>query len=592
MRRSFERQTAWRRIVLIFQVIFGIIVGEDRIDLAAEVSEIIPDSGDLRDIPFARVFYSICLDRRSGFLDVRDKSRAEGGKILKRVIISGGDAFAVQGGSVHETLGEILVSLGKITPKENEELKAEAGGDYGKIEQKIMTGAVVSPSELPDLVTRQVGLKIKNLFALIKGFYEFKDQDPESLMEKHALIPIAPGQLLLEGVREHYPAARVKKEYPDIERKTFSAAPGLEDSLGAFGCSAKTMKWLGEAPEKFSFANLVKTSPLGKDDAEALLLAFFFADLLMLPEGENNFPGPRAHEPKAAPPPKPVIEKKDTDTKESKPKDAAKAEGARKKDDTKLPIEDVLDKDLSNDEILKQISSMLEMGKDSKKNFFDLLGVERNSSASKIKQIYFKFAKKFHPDARPDLYKGKVKDEVEDLFTMVSEAYKVLSDDRAKAQYVKDLDANVSKADMEKASRAIEAEVEFQRAEAMLRSKNWKAAKELLERSVKLMPEEIEYQMYLAWADYRLEGHPSAMKAKNTIQKAMEKNPKLADAYYFLGVIFKNDGRLDEAEKNFAKAADMKPHDVDVKRELQIIWRQKEKADSQSKKGGFFKRKK
>ena len=67
-------------------------------------------------------------------LDVRDKPAEDGGKIMKRILMANGNSFAVQGGSKKETLGEILLEQGKLSPEIYESLKQEAGGDYGKIE--------------------------------------------------------------------------------------------------------------------------------------------------------------------------------------------------------------------------------------------------------------------------------------------------------------------------------------------------------------------------------------------------------------------------------------------------------------------------
>jgi molecular chaperone DnaJ len=64
-----------------------------------------------------------------------------------------------------------------------------------------------------------------------------------------------------------------------------------------------------------------------------------------------------------------------------------------------------------------------------KKDYYELLGVDRKSSADEIKKAYRKLAMKYHPDRNPD------DKDAEARFKEVSEAYEVLSDTSKKQQY-------------------------------------------------------------------------------------------------------------------------------------------------------------
>jgi len=65
----------------------------------------------------------------------------------------------------------------------------------------------------------------------------------------------------------------------------------------------------------------------------------------------------------------------------------------------------------------------------SKKDYYEVLGVDRNASDDDIKKAYRKLAKEYHPDKNPD------NKEAEEKFKEISEAYEHLSDSDKKAKY-------------------------------------------------------------------------------------------------------------------------------------------------------------
>jgi len=63
------------------------------------------------------------------------------------------------------------------------------------------------------------------------------------------------------------------------------------------------------------------------------------------------------------------------------------------------------------------------------KNYYDILGVNRDASKDEIKKSYRKIAMKYHPDKNPN------NTDAESKFKEASEAYSILSDDKKKIEY-------------------------------------------------------------------------------------------------------------------------------------------------------------
>lgn len=65
-----------------------------------------------------------------------------------------------------------------------------------------------------------------------------------------------------------------------------------------------------------------------------------------------------------------------------------------------------------------------------KRDYYEVLGVNRNATDEELKKAYRKLAKKYHPDANPDNKK-----EAEAKFKEVNEAYETLSDKQRRDMY-------------------------------------------------------------------------------------------------------------------------------------------------------------
>lgn len=522
----------------------------------------VPLSGNLEDVPFARIFYLLAKEKRTGFLDILTAAPPEG-KVVKRVVMLNGSNFYIQGGAADETLARILVSQGKLSEEKYQGLKDKSGGDYKKLDELALEAGGVNGPGLGELFQFQTELKLKNCFALIRGFYQFRESDGESV-RKYLLAPISPEKIMLAAVAANYPKARMDKEFAGIAKKRFLLKPELNESINLFGFGPKEQRWLRGLGKELVFAHAVQASGLKPEDAGHILLALYFAGYLELAKGEEDFPFGRAFQEAVA---------KAKKVEEKKPAAEEKKEEKKevKKEEPKLPIEEILDKDMSDQELLSEIDKMLDMIAKKEITFFDIMGVDERTPSAHIKRIYFKMAKVFHPDAKPELYKGEIREKVEDLFTKIGEAYNTLTEPDLRKQYVDRLKSKVSDAEMEKANRAIQAEMEFQKATIAIRRGGFKDAVSALDAAIGLMPDEPEYKIHLGYCLFKTQGVGSAAKSGKMIEDALRDRPKVAEGWFYLGVISRVQGEMEKARGYFLKALELDKYHQESQRELRVL---------------------
>ena len=64
-----------------------------------------------------------------------------------------------------------------------------------------------------------------------------------------------------------------------------------------------------------------------------------------------------------------------------------------------------------------------------KRDYYEILGVNKDATGEEIKKAYRRLAKQYHPDVNKD------KDDAAEKFKEASEAYSVLSDENKRRQY-------------------------------------------------------------------------------------------------------------------------------------------------------------
>jgi tetratricopeptide (TPR) repeat protein len=196
------------------------------------------------------------------------------------------------------------------------------------------------------------------------------------------------------------------------------------------------------------------------------------------------------------------------------------------------------------------------------RDLFVRLGVPESAGREEVKQAFLALARRFHPDRFASPALADLRDEVRDFFAAMNEAYAVLSDDRKRNEY---LASRRGKA----AAHAEAARVDFLKAEACIRTRDFQKARAFLEAAVRADPRP-EYAAALAFACIADPERRDRERARQLVEEAM-RDPRCDRALYVAGLLARDEGKEAAAERHFRAAVQANPQNADAVRELRRV---------------------
>ena len=206
-----------------------------------------------------------------------------------------------------------------------------------------------------------------------------------------------------------------------------------------------------------------------------------------------------------------------------------------------------------------------------KADHFEALGVRRDATAAQLKAAYFQLARTYHPDAGPSGEPPALKKLRADIFARLGAAWGVLADDARRAEYLQQLTSGgIADVDV---SAIFKAEELFQRATVLVRTRQYDKALEALDGALKLHPDEAEFAVWKAWADFLVSSDKKRQHAASAaaMEAALKKVPRCMAAYLFLGLMAKVEGDVSLAEKQWKRGLALEPEHAEISRELKYL---------------------
>jgi tetratricopeptide (TPR) repeat protein len=125
----------------------------------------------------------------------------------------------------------------------------------------------------------------------------------------------------------------------------------------------------------------------------------------------------------------------------------------------------------------------------------------------------------------------------------------------------------------ETVARVVEAATDFQKAEVCFKRQDYVQAEALCRKAVAADATQPDYQAMLAWLISLKPESQSPEKVAECIQmldRAVSMSDRCERGYYWRGQLYKRIGRSDAAIRDFRRAYDLNPRNIDAAREVRL----------------------
>jgi DNA-binding response OmpR family regulator/tetratricopeptide (TPR) repeat protein len=497
--------------------------------------------GSLEELPFAELVHHLHGLRASGVLDLRH------GKKKKQVQFRDGVPEAVRSNLMLETLGHLLVASGTISEDVLAACVKRMKTSGGLIGQILMASQMLDEEALARALRRQADEKLFELFSWRAGTFEFHER--ARLKGANALyLNRSPADLLLHGVLERMPRDVVEGRLAG--RAQLVAVPGGSRfyQFQRANLDAQASALLAQVDGTKTVAQL----SAGTERARRVLYALIALELVELAEPQR---GRAAAAAKHVPPASAALKEVRRSVQGSEER-VATPDGALRAELTGLA------------EPLRS------------ENPWQALGVPSDAGDELIRAAYTELAKRTHPD-RCVGASDATRKLAEELFGRASKAFDAIRDAEARAAWFRQQkQAELDAAARDESERAVYAEREFTRGEALLRARRPAEALQAFRAAVEAYPDECDYHVYLGWAHYQVapEAPGRIREAIKLVMRGRKLAPDRRTPYLFLARLSQAAGQIDNAEKMYARAIQLDPDCLEAQRELRLVRMRQDKA--------------
>lgn len=422
----------------------------------------------------------------------------------KSVYFDNGNIIFAKSNVIQERLGEILYKAGKITQAQFWNLHKLMEGTSDKIGKILIQNNILSQKEVFFGLLSQIRIIALSLFELDSGQWEFQEKKPD--IPEDSSFSIELPSVIVEGMKK-------LKNLSFYKNKFKLSSPYITDFY------SRNKDQLTEMDQNI-LNNLSDHKNTPAEKLVALLemeegifwtkmITFYLLNVI---------------------------------------------------DFNKVQVEKIQDKNI--DELLKYYDKI----KYNKIDYYELFGIKNSAQIDEIKDAYFSFAKKFHPDRIDDSADSEVKEKANTVFAFINKAYDTLSNENRRMDYdskgyKEDDQENSNQGNMKEKARIL-----YLKARTLYNKKQYWEAATLLDEANKLDKNRPAYILLHGLSQMNTE--PLRRMAEKNLKLASELEPWNPEPLIALGKLFQKEGLFNRAETFFRQALSLNPDNEIAKKRL------------------------
>ena len=456
-------------------------------------------SGSLRYYPLSDILLDLQRSEKDGILEIRN------GPISKRLYIKNGDMIFATSNLEEDRLGQMLLRNGKITKNQYDQsvtAMKETGKRHGTV---LVELRYLKPNDLIWAVRHQVEEIIESLFLLEQGEFTFLEGQLRS--QEVITLKLSAANLIYSGIKKIQNLLHINNVMPPQDA-IFSYSTDPMDLFQDINFNDTDREILSLVDSKRTIKEIFSLSPIDYFQTMRTLYALLCIRIIEIKEKEIS-------------------------------------EDESWKDIIEEPEVEV------DSAFIKKVEDTFNMLKSA--DLYSILDVEKNATHDEIKKAYYRVAKIFHPDRHFSLPSETLKNKLNAIFPQITEAYRILSDQKMRSGY--DQSISIKPAKIEKSNVEI-ARVRFREGKEAMRNGSFAYAAELFGQAAYLDSSMSIYYFHMGLAYERAKKLREAEKA---FRHALKIDPFNADYLAELGNVYLKLDLLLRAKTTFEKALKFDP---------------------------------
>ncbi len=442
---------------------------------------------------------------------LKDKSSGElivaGKNFTKSLFFSEGDLIFAKTDVIEERLGEILFKLGKINRDQFVNINKLVNANNERIGKILVQQQILNQRDLFFALIYQLRTVATSTFSLDSGEWNFINKAPG--VPENSQFKIQLAGIISEGTNK-------LGNISYFRNKFYYKAPrisSIPDSMKEF-LSNHELNFFKELTQYNNLANsqIIPKMKVAEDIFWKKVVLFYLLNIV---------------------------------------------------DFVDVTVNEELDKNL--EEILK----LYELVKSGRHDYYEILGVQHTANYNEIKNAYFNYAKKYHPDRVTSAPDPEIKEKANYVFAEINKAYETLGNPDKKNVYDSKGYKEDNQVEPVQENLIERARLLHRKAKSLYSQKKYWEASSLLDEAVKLDPNKASYFLLLGMCQMNLP--QLRRRAADNLQKAIDLEHWNVDAFITMGLLLISENQPLRAEGYFRKVLSINPDHAVARKKLAEI---------------------